>query len=217
MNKNSKGFSRIFVLITLVLFIIVGIGYWTYKNGQIKSAFKQIPLYADKTAREQREFLKSIRCVYTFKDSKGNTKKVVCSWGELEADVYLTDEFFNKDTAVKLAHSGQSEVRAYFHWPKDNIKRLIAVGLIGPGDSQELILADENGQIISSSVIRDNASNIGLGTVIKGMYHISFEGFRSNTERVFVLKITDAYGEEYLARINGLTGEYIEGSRQKIK
>jgi len=36
MNKQTRGISEIFVLIALALFVVIGIGYYAYKNGQIK-------------------------------------------------------------------------------------------------------------------------------------------------------------------------------------
>ncbi len=36
MNKNSKGFADLLVIIVLAIITIGGIGYWAYKNGQIR-------------------------------------------------------------------------------------------------------------------------------------------------------------------------------------
>ncbi len=36
MNINSKGFAHLFLLIVLALVVVGGIGYYTYKNGQIR-------------------------------------------------------------------------------------------------------------------------------------------------------------------------------------
>ena len=41
MNKNQKGFVHIFILIILALIVVGGIGYYAYKNGQIKVIFTQ--------------------------------------------------------------------------------------------------------------------------------------------------------------------------------
>jgi len=43
MNKNSKRFVHIFVLIILALVVIGGIGYYAYKNGQVKILKWNIP------------------------------------------------------------------------------------------------------------------------------------------------------------------------------
>src|SRR3989344_4320216 len=34
--KNQKGFAHFFLILTLTLIAVVGIGYYAYKNGQIK-------------------------------------------------------------------------------------------------------------------------------------------------------------------------------------
>ena len=36
MSKNQKGIIHVFVLIILALIVVGGIGYWVFKNGQIK-------------------------------------------------------------------------------------------------------------------------------------------------------------------------------------
>ena len=36
MNRNQKGFAHLFLILVLVLITVVGIGYYAYKNGQIK-------------------------------------------------------------------------------------------------------------------------------------------------------------------------------------
>ena len=73
--------------------------------------------------------------------------------------------------------------------------------------------------VISKSVIGNNSEKIGLETIIRGQLWVVSARFLPNQGQTeeFEITIGNTYGEEYLVKINGLTGKYIEGSREKIK
>lgn len=229
MNKNKTNYM---VIITVIVACSVIFGIMGYLLGQkykttnksANSIGNNVPLTTQPNNESglnmtNLEFIKKLESIYTFSGSE-NVRKRVVIFREIdqqeEATVYLTNETFDKSSLVKIATIGHSETE--FGYSQDVGRKFFYLFLHGPGDFQEIILADENGTVVATDVIARNAKKIGLGTTIKPQYGIRVRGawIIDNIASIAVV-IDNAYDEEYEVMINGYTGDYIEGSLKKLK
>jgi len=102
-NKNSKGFIHLFLLFAFALIIITGIGYYAYKNGQIKLT-SQKDISPTPTTPEQKEEEAGQKTGYTGTDPskqkfildlpEGCTEKRQESGGDMTVQITcITDNF----------------------------------------------------------------------------------------------------------------------------
>lgn len=209
-NPHGTGFLSIKTLLFLVLFIaaLSSLGTYYFLRSQ-----------PQESSEVDTNFLKGILKVFSFRDSKGKLKKIVAyDTGDIQTGgyIYLTDDVFSRSTAIKIGNFGTACCEMSDTHLSDTEKILLAIEISGPS-GKEYILANEDGEVISDSVVSDNASEIGLGTIIEPQYGVSSARFVADTKGTFLIRIGNALGEEYVVEINGFTGDYIEGSRRKIK
>lgn len=103
------------------------------------------------------------------------------------------------------------------HVSEDTPRKLIAMEKIGQGDAHDLAIFDEDGIIISDSAYYSNASKILQGISVTSPIGMSEAAFLRDGQGTILITIRSQLGDRYQAKIDGLTGKYIEGSTQKIK
>lgn len=224
-EKNRKGWLLL-TLGILLFFLLVVCGFLAFQNLQLKKKIETTKREVNEAIADF-DFVKNFFQVYPVWDAKGQLNKIGVrekdtedsSKRSLEAEIYLTDKAFSKTTAIKIGDLGiaAAEVsNVYSSW--DAEKKLFVIEIDSPS-GKDYILANEDGLVISESVVHDNNEAIGLGTIIRAQYWVTSGRFLPNKNQwgVFEITIGNAYNEEYVVQINGLTGKYVEGSRKKLK
>ncbi len=168
----------------------------------------------------QKEFPQRVKEVYSFEDSLKSIKKVVIlkrnrvedeiTFGD---EIYLTNESLDFSKAIKITDTYATNIVNIEISHNNTGKKIFAVEL---GETS-ILLANEEGEIISPNIISKNAERMGLGTVVRGQWWVESASFLFKEDPILAITFANGYGEKYTVNINGGTGEYIEGSRKKVQ
>ena len=132
--------------------------YLLEESTQKYSGFGHEPMRKDESAKETFNLARIKRSV-SFYDSKGNEKKmfVYDTFTENgQTGIYLTNRSLTWDSAVKIIDIIGSDIRnsPFVSWG-NNGKKYIVIELLA-GDNLDLVIADEDGKIITRSVKSEN-------------------------------------------------------------
>ncbi len=197
LNKVStkKGLSLPFVVLAIILLALGLTGYVKIQEKKIEDT-KQY--WADKNWKVLKSF--------------------TSSQGELKYVVVITDSdvtnrlYFSSDPNKNKNAQFISKISQAWHEDSPSVsnnsskKYLYFTSAMGEG--VEYLIFDEDGNIIPLDL-----STVGLGTVIKPQYGISFREWVGDSNN-FIVDIGNANGEKYEAIFDATTGKQIGKTRQ---
>ncbi len=133
-------------------------------------------------------------------------------FGSFEA--YLVDDVSEVSSENHLFSIGNA-LYSHFQYIPDTQPGYFYL-LVHQGDHQKLVIANDDGEVITTDGIVENAEAIGLGTVILGQYGVDASSIRYLFPKTLQMNINSATGEIFQIEIDLQTGKYVEGSREKI-
>jgi hypothetical protein len=208
-----------YILIVVILAAIVGGGilgyqYWwiaKFKKTEGNVTEIKLPGKAEDEAIEKFDPTK-IGALFTFYDSEGTTKKILL----YDSTIYLTNENLSQDSALKIIDLDLRGISNIPHVSFGSDKKYIVIELGGEPMS-DMVIIDENGNIITSSVYTENPQlieEIKKMEIGWGQHGISFQEWVDS--KTFIMNVFLANGSLYKVNVDVTTGKTI-GKPQKIE
>lgn len=182
---------------------------------------KQMPIAQSK---KDKGFVERIDKVYSFKNSKGNTKKIVIlnktsDINSIGNEVYLTDSSLDFSKSTKIWESGYYN-RFNIHFPNQEKKSKFVIEIQPGGDStQALALFTDEGKIVNGNLLDFDLGEIAYRQQRKtypnaggsiGMHVVGFNPNNISDTDSFVVEINDALGNIFPVDIDLTTGKHTE-------